>query len=104
MRSPRWNWTRERWCNLPVRGAFRPGATRCAPPPGGEPRNGRSDRVEDYAVATVELDTGAVVQLACSWRLQAGCDAVISAAFYGTEGGAGLGQRNGRALVLAAAA
>ena len=46
------------------------------------------DRVEDYAVATIELKTGAAVQLACSWRLQAGCDAMISAAFYGTEGGA----------------
>jgi predicted dehydrogenase len=48
------------------------------------------DTVEDYAVAALELDTGAVVQLACSWKLQAGCEAVISAAFYGTEGGAAL--------------
>src|SRR3954451_14090756 len=39
--------------------------------PGGEPLAGRADRVEDYAVASVTLDTGAVVQLACSWRLQA---------------------------------
>ena len=57
---------------------------------GGEPLGGRTDRVEDYAVATVGLDTGAALQLACSWRLQAGCDAMISAAFYGTEGGAAL--------------
>ncbi|WP_236025169.1 Gfo/Idh/MocA family protein [Arenibaculum pallidiluteum] len=57
---------------------------------GGEPLGGRPDRVEDYAVATMTLETGAVVQLACSWRLQAGCDAMISAAFYGTEGGAAL--------------
>jgi len=57
---------------------------------GGEPLRRRLDRVEDYAVATLTLDTGAVVQLACSWRLQAGRDAVISAAFYGTAGGAAL--------------
>jgi predicted dehydrogenase len=57
---------------------------------GGEPLAGRTDRVEDYAVATLDLDTGCAVQLACSWRLQAGCDAIISAAFYGTEGGAAL--------------
>ncbi|HEX7238712.1 MAG TPA: Gfo/Idh/MocA family oxidoreductase [Longimicrobiaceae bacterium] len=62
---------------------------------GGEPLGGRPDRVEDYAVATVDLDTGAAVQLACSWRLQAGCDAMISAAFYGTEGGAALRNVDG---------
>ena len=67
---------------------------------GGEPLGGRHDRVEDYAVATLELATGAVVQLACSWRLQAGCDAVISAAFYGTEGGARLAQRGRLVLRL----
>jgi predicted dehydrogenase len=44
--------------------------------------------VEDYAVATITLDTGAVVRLACSWRLHAGCDAVIGAAFHGSAGGA----------------
>ncbi len=62
---------------------------------GGEPLSGRPDRVEDYAVATLELGTGVAVQLACSWRLQAGCDAIISAAFYGTEGGAALRNVNG---------
>ncbi|RAK61392.1 gfo/Idh/MocA family oxidoreductase [Phenylobacterium hankyongense] len=62
---------------------------------GGEPLAGRSDTVEDYAVATLELATGAVVRLACSWRLQAGCDAVISASFYGTEGGAALKNLGG---------
>lgn len=55
---------------------------------GGEPLAALQDRVEDYAVATLELDTGAVVRLACSWRLQAGCDAVIAAEFYGDKGGA----------------
>jgi predicted dehydrogenase len=44
--------------------------------------------VEDFAIATLTLADGTVVRLACSWRLSAGQDAVISAAFYGTEGGA----------------
>jgi predicted dehydrogenase len=57
---------------------------------GGEPLGRRIDAVEDYGLATLELATGTVVQLACSWRLQAGRDAIISAAFYGTEGGARL--------------
>ena len=52
---------------------------------GGEPLKG-ADRCEDYAEATLKLATGTAVRLACSWRLQAGCDAAISAAFYGTEG------------------
>ena len=57
--------------------------------------NGRADRVEDYAVATLEMGSGAAVRLACSWRLHAGRDAVISAAFHGTEGGAELSNING---------
>jgi predicted dehydrogenase len=57
---------------------------------GGEPLGPAPEKVEDYAVATLELATGAVVRLACSWRLQAGQEAVISASFYGTEGGAAL--------------
>jgi predicted dehydrogenase len=57
---------------------------------GGEPLGPAPEKVEDYAVATLELSTGAVVRLACSWRLQAGQEAVISASFYGTEGGAAL--------------
>ena len=62
---------------------------------GGEPLAGRLDRVEDYALATLELETGAAIQLSCSWRLQAGADAIISAAFYGTEGGARLANVGG---------
>lgn len=57
---------------------------------GGEPLGTRTDRVEDYALARLDLDSGTSVQLACSWRLPAGTDAVIAAAFYGTEGGAAL--------------
>ncbi|HZT24281.1 MAG TPA: Gfo/Idh/MocA family oxidoreductase [Pseudolabrys sp.] len=52
-------------------------------------------RVEDYAEATLSLSDGATVRLACSWRLSAGCDAVIAASFYGTKGGASLRNVNG---------
>jgi predicted dehydrogenase len=61
---------------------------------GGGPLRG-ADRVEDYAVATLTLEGGATVRIACSWRLQAGCDAVITAEFYGTEGGAALRNQGG---------
>lgn len=54
---------------------------------GGEPL--RDGEVEDYAVA--RFGAGDVqVRLACSWRLHAGREAVIEAAFYGTGGGAAL--------------
>jgi predicted dehydrogenase len=54
-----------------------------------------ADRVEDYAVATLDLAGGTVVRLACSWRLSAGREAVIEAAVHGTEGGAFLRNVNG---------
>ena len=53
----------------------------------GEPLG--AGEVEDHAVARFRAG-GAEVRLACSWRLHAGRDAVIEAAFYGTEGGAAL--------------
>ena len=62
---------------------------------GGRPLRDSASQVEDYAVATVEIDSGAVVRLACSWKLQAGCDAVISATFFGTKGGVSLRNVNG---------
>ncbi|MCB8821950.1 Gfo/Idh/MocA family protein [Microvirga rosea] len=62
---------------------------------GGEPLRQRPGQVEDYAIATMELDTGEAVQLACSWRLHAGCDAIISATFYGPNGGVSLRNVNG---------
>jgi predicted dehydrogenase len=61
----------------------------------GEPLKGRAGGVEDYAIATVGLATGTAVQLACSWRLQAGCDAIIAATFYGTNGGVALRNVDG---------
>jgi predicted dehydrogenase len=61
----------------------------------GKPLGRRAPTVEDYAVATLDLDDGTVVRLACSWRLSAGREAVIEASFYGTEGGLGLRNVNG---------
>lgn len=51
--------------------------------------------VEDYAAAQIELPGGRSIRLACSWRLPAGREAVISAAFYGTGGGAALRNLKG---------
>lgn len=50
--------------------------------------SGQADEVEDFATATIELSTGTVLRLTCSWRLQAGTNAIIGASFYGTGGGA----------------
>lgn len=49
-----------------------------------------SDSVEDYAVAQMETEEDCVVNLACSWKLPAGQDAVIEFSIYGTKGGASL--------------
>jgi predicted dehydrogenase len=57
---------------------------------GGRALEDGSARVEDYGVATLSLAGGAVVRIACSWNLHTGADAVISATFYGSEGGAAL--------------
>lgn len=45
------------------------------------------DTVEDFAAATLETADGAIIRIACSWRLHAGCDAVIRARFFGERGG-----------------
>src|SRR4051812_49769842 len=50
----------------------------------------RGTACEDYCAAQLELSTGAVAQLACSWRLSAGQQCVIEASFYGTRGAASL--------------
>lgn len=52
-------------------------------------------RIEDYAVAELGFAGGAVARIACSWRLPAGCDAVIDFTFYGTRGAAALRNVNG---------
>lgn len=56
---------------------------------------GPGNQVETYAQATLELETGQVARLACSWRLHAGCDAIISATFHGTEGALNFFNING---------
>jgi predicted dehydrogenase len=56
----------------------------------GVPLSGRTDVTEDYAVATLDLTTGTVARVACSWNLSAGCDAVIAAEFHGTRGSVAL--------------
>jgi predicted dehydrogenase len=57
--------------------------------------NDPAHQVEDYALARLDLETGASLQLACSWNLPAGRDAVIGASFYGTKGGASMQNVNG---------
>ncbi len=61
----------------------------------GKPLLSRDAACEDYATARIDLSSGASVNLTCSWNLHAGCDAVIEAAFYGTEGGASMRNLNG---------
>jgi predicted dehydrogenase len=55
----------------------------------------RAGEVEDYAAAELELANGVHARIACSWNLNAGQDAVIEAAFYGTEGSAVMRNENG---------
>ncbi|BDG02083.1 Gfo/Idh/MocA family oxidoreductase [Anaeromyxobacter oryzae] len=63
---------------------------------GGDRLRGRADgKVEDWAAAQLELRGGTAVQLACSWRLAAGQDCLMEAAFYGTQGGAALRNVSG---------
>jgi predicted dehydrogenase len=62
---------------------------------GGWPLSLDPSRVEDFAAAQLTLRGGVVVQLACSWWLPAGCDAIIEASFYGSRGGASLRNAGG---------
>jgi predicted dehydrogenase len=52
-------------------------------------------KVEDFAGARMDLKSGAIVNLSCSWHISAGCDALISATFYGTRGGLSLTNKEG---------
>ncbi len=56
----------------------------------GAPGDAIDERVEDLAVVQLRLGCGAVARIACSWRIHAGCDAVIEASFYGSKGGASM--------------
>lgn len=55
----------------------------------------RNKVVEDYAVAQCIMNNETAVQLACSWFLPAGKDAIIEAAFYGEKGGLSFKNING---------
>ena len=61
----------------------------------GRPVVATAQRVEDFAVAEIELASGVIVRLTCSWRLSAGCDAVIEATVNGTEGALALRNMHG---------
>jgi len=56
----------------------------------GLPLRATSREVEDYAFAQLDLASGAVVTIACSWHLHAGREALIGARFHGTQGGAAM--------------
>jgi predicted dehydrogenase len=69
----------------------------------GQPLAAGSTQVEDYAVAQMDLATGAVVRMACSWNLPFGRDAAIEAQFHGSKGGAAMTNINGSFYDFAAA-
>jgi predicted dehydrogenase len=54
---------------------------------GGVAWDDASDQVEDLAFVQLRMPAGAVARIACSWRLPAGCDAVIEATAYGSRAG-----------------
>jgi predicted dehydrogenase len=62
---------------------------------GGQPWNAAGTQVEDFAVMRLDFSRGAIAQVACSWRLPAGREAVIDATFYGTKGAARWRNVNG---------
>lgn len=56
---------------------------------------GRHSGTEDYACTTMNLANGVVVNMACSWNISAGSDAVIGFTIYGTEGALSMKNHNG---------
>jgi predicted dehydrogenase len=61
-------------------------------------RNGHTpkpDEVEDFGSAQMTLADGALLKIDCSWKLNAGCDAIIGGTVYGSEGGASFHNVNG---------
>ncbi|RDC63685.1 Gfo/Idh/MocA family protein [Adhaeribacter pallidiroseus] len=61
----------------------------------GQPLTATPNQVEDYATASIQLQTGTHLQLTCSWNLPAGQEAIISAVFYGTNGGVAFKNTSG---------
>lgn len=60
----------------------------------GKPFADAPEAVEDFAAARLLTDTNTHISLACSWKLHAGCEATISATFYGTNGAVRLRNTN----------
>jgi predicted dehydrogenase len=56
---------------------------------------GRHNGTEDYACSTMNFVNGVVVNMACSWNMSAGSDAVIGFTIYGTEGALSMKNHNG---------
>jgi predicted dehydrogenase len=69
----------------------------------GQPLPPGSLGVEDHAVAQIELATGAVVRIVCSWNCSTGRDAIIEAHFHGSKGGAAMTNVDGSFYDFAAA-
>ena len=55
---------------------------------GGRPWDAAMDGVEDFATMRLDFSDGATANLACSWHLPVGRQALIDATFYGTRGAA----------------
>lgn len=62
---------------------------------GGRLLQSSESTLEDFAVAQLQLASGAVVRLACSWNVHAGRDALIDTTLYGSRGGAAWRNVNG---------
>lgn len=61
----------------------------------GEPLVPGGTEVEDFATAEISLRSGCLLRISCSWDLPVGCDALISATFYGSTAGASFRNVNG---------
>lgn len=53
------------------------------------------EAIEDFASISMLSENDTLINLECSWNISAGEDAVISANFYGTRGGASFKNING---------
>jgi predicted dehydrogenase len=62
---------------------------------GGRPLAATPGGIEDFASAQLTTASGVVMQLACSWHLSVGGDAIVEASFHGTRGSACLRNVNG---------
>jgi predicted dehydrogenase len=61
----------------------------------GQPLQAGAAVVEDFGTARIDLENGATIKIDCSWKLNAGTDAIISGTVYGSQGGACFRNVNG---------